>query len=438
VKYKAIRGMEDILPRDIEVWQWLERVARRELEFYGYEEIRTPVLEDTSIFVRSIGETTDIVTKEMYSFKDRKGRPLTLRPEGTAPIVRAYIEHSLDKISPEVKLYYMGPMFRSERPQKGRSRQFHQIGVEVIGARSPLADAQVIMQMSKMLELFRLKNFTVKLNSLGCGNDKRKFADELKKYLEAEKKRLCKDCKERIKKNVLRVLDCKNESCAQIAAGAPDIANSMCVPCREHFDRVKNTLRAMKIKFEEVKNLVRGLDYYTGTVFEITHPALGGQDALGAGGRYDNLVKDFGGPDTGAIGYALGMERIIIALKDAKGLPGPVTIFVATMGEETKLKGEVVAEQIRHSLGRKEGMRIRVVTDTKSASLKSQMRSADKKSARVVVILGEDELKSQQATIRDMEKQEQKLVNLSSVVEEIKKQLDVITREHNDRSNPIV
>jgi len=388
MKYKAVRGMEDILPKDAGTWQWLEHQARREFDFYGYEEIRTPILEDTSIFVRSIGETTDIVTKEMYTFKDRKERSLTLRPEGTAPIVRSYIEHSLDKASPVLKLWYIGPMFRSERPQKGRSRQFHQIGAEVIGSRSIYNDAEVIMQIESLLKCFNLEGFEIKLNTLGCKADKEKFAGVLKEYLEGEKNRLCDDCKERLKKNVLRTLDCKKESCIQAMRLAPGIQDNLCTPCSDEFNKLKNILTKMKINFKETKNLVRGLDYYTGTVFEITHPALGGQDAIGAGGRYDNLVKDFGGPDTGAIGYALGVERIILALKEGGALPKPKTIFIAALGEEAALKAMLTAEHIRTGLGRKEGRKIKVITGCHTSSLKSQMRSADKNGARFVLILG--------------------------------------------------
>lgn len=414
MKYKAVRGMEDILPPDIYIWRDIEEKTRRYLEFYGYVEIRTPILEDTSIFVRSIGETTDIVTKEMYTFKDKKGRSLTLRPEGTAPIVRSYIEHSLDKISPELKLYYIGPMFRSERPQKGRTRQFHQIGVEVIGSNSYLADAEIIMQMSKMLEYFELNEFKIKLNSLGCKKDKENFTNKLKIYLKEKEKRLCQDCKVRIKKNVLRVLDCKEESCIQIVRNAPNIVESLCIPCKDHFDKLKDTLTKLKIKFEETKNLVRGLDYYTGTVFEVTHPVLGAQDAIGAGGRYDNLVKDFGGPDVGAVGYALGMERIIMALKKEPHKVSQV-VFIATVGDEAKIRGIQIAEKIRT----KSESNIIALTDIKGTSLKSQMRSADKNKARIVVILGEDELKISKATLRDMEKKEQISVNLDNVAEEV-------------------
>jgi histidyl-tRNA synthetase len=416
MKYKAVRGMEDILSADVKVWQWIESTARKFLESYGYEEIRTPILEETPVFTRSIGETTDIVTKEMYTFTDRKERSLTLRPEGTAPIVRAYIEHALDKASSEVKLYYLGPMFRSERPQKGRSRQFHQIGAEVFGSRSPYADAELITQLSSMLKVLGLNDFTIKLNSLGCRADKEKFADKLKKYLEKEKARLCDDCRERVKKNVLRVLDCKNESCVQLVKKAPDILESLCVPCKDHFDRLKDTLKAVKVSFTETKNLVRGLDYYTGTVFEITHPALGGQDAMAAGGRYDNLVKDMGGSDTGAVGYAIGMERIIIAIKKELPAKGPNVLYIATLGDAAKFHGIWMAENIR-----REFPDLIALTDTKEASLKAQMRNADRWGSRIVLILGEDELKNGKVLLRDMATKEQRPVDKDSIVEELRK-----------------
>ena len=422
MKYKSIRGMEDILPQDVGLWQEIERAARKELESYGYEEIRTPILEDTSIFVRSIGEGTDIVTKEMYTFKDRKERSLTLRPEGTAPIVRSYIEHSLSKVSAELKLYYIGSMFRSERPQKGRSRQFHQIGVETIGTSSPYADAEVITQLDRMLKRFGLEGFTIKLNSLGCKRDKDNFSSSLKKYLEDNKNRLCGDCKERIKRNPLRALDCKNESCIQVVRNAPNILESLCVSCKGHFDKLKAALKVMNVAATETKNLVRGLDYYTGTVFEITHPALGGQDAIGAGGRYDNLVRDFGGPNTGAVGYALGIERIIIALGSKKEIDAKKSrniVYVATLGDKAKIEGMKIAEDVR------DGLKLCVLTDTRESSLKSQMRTADKNNAKIVIMLGEDELQKDEIIIRDMVKKEQVSAKRSSVLEEIKKRIGV-------------
>lgn len=422
MKYKSVKGMEDILPRDIGAWQELERRARKELEFYGYKEIRTPILEDTALFARSIGETADIVTKEMFTFKDRKGRTLTLRPEGTAPIARAYIEHSLDKISPVAKLYYIGHMFRSERPQKGRSRQFYQIGAEIFGTDSPFADAEAIMGANNLLKALGLKGFIIKLNSLGCKKDKGAFAGKLKKYLEDKRSRLCADCKDRLKRNVLRALDCKNESCAEVVRGGPDILDSLCGPCKNHYDRLKNCLLAMKISFEETKNLVRGLDYYTGTVFEITHPSLGAQDAIGAGGRYDNLVRDFGGPDTGAVGYALGVERTIIALKEGfTGSKNPDVIYIATLGEEAKIKGFQLTEKIKEKLSD----RIIVLTDAREGSLKAQMRYADRAGAKIVIILGENEIKENKATLREMSAKRQTEVPNDKITKEIAKRINV-------------
>ena len=417
MKYKSVRGMEDILPKDVNSWQKLEKTARNILESFGYKEIRTPILEDTSIFVRSIGEATDIVTKEMYTFKDRKGRSLTMRPEGTAPIVRSYVENSLQGASPETKLYYIGPMFRSERPQKGRTRQFHQIGVEVIGTTSPFADVEVILQLDRMLKAFGLENFKIKLNSLGCKKDKEAFTGKLKKDLEKKKSRLCDDCKVRIKKNALRILDCKNESCIQVVREAPNVLDSLCKPCKESFDKVKKGLLELGVSFTETKNLVRGLDYYTGTVFEITHSALGAQDAIGAGGRYDNLVKDFGGPEAGAVGYALGIERMILALGKKEEIKKENIIYVVTLGDQAKIEAMKISQKLRESLDAK------VFLDTRETSMKSQMRSADKSSARLVLILGEDEIKSGEIIIRDMKTKEQMSFKLKNIVEGVKKKL---------------
>jgi len=419
MKYKSIRGMEDILPGDTPLWQRLECIARKNLEMYGYSEIRTPVLEDTAVFIRSIGETTDIVTKEMYTFTDRKKRSLTLRPEGTAPVVRSYIEHSLDKSTGESRLYYIGPMFRSERPQKGRSRQFHQIGTEVIGTSSPYADVEVITQLTDMLKQFGLEDFTIKLNSLGCASDKAKFAEGLKNYLKDKNNRLCDDCKTRVKKNVLRVLDCKNEVCIQLVNSAPNVLDAACTECREHFDTVKGTLTSLGIAFKEAKNLVRGLDYYTKTVFEISHLALGAQDAIGAGGRYDNLVKDFGGPALGAIGYAIGMERIIMALGKTEKKPGGECISIATLGGGAKIEGMRLADEIRKNL------KVSALTDIKGTSLKSQLRAADKVGSKIVVIIGEDEIKKGIVIVRNMFTKEQTEVPRHNVMDILRKEKEV-------------
>lgn len=421
MKYTSVRGMEDILPPDSRLWQEIEKHARADLEACGYSEIRTPMLEDTAVFVRGIGETSDIVSKEMYTFADRKERSLSLRPEGTAPIVRAFVEHAMHSASPVQKLYYIGPMFRAERPQKGRSRQFHQVGVEVIGSASPFADAEVIAQLAGMLGSFGLSGFRIKLNSLGCREDKARFAENLREYLSDKKGRLCDDCKSRVDKNVLRVLDCKKDECASVVRLAPSVSEGLCGPCADHFSRLKRALTAIGIKFEEAKNLVRGLDYYTGTVFELTHPALGSQDAIGAGGRYDNLVKDMGGPAVGAVGYAIGIERIIIALQGAprdSSQTGKV-VYIAAMDDAARIEGMKLAGRIRSALPG-----ITVLQDIAESSLKSQMRSADKNGAKVTLILGEEEVRNGSVALKMMDNSSpQSTIGMDAVIEELRRRI---------------
>lgn len=428
MEYRSVKGMEDILPPDVQIWQELERIARGALESSGFREIRTPVLEETAVFMRSIGEASDIVTKEMYTFVDKGGRSLTMRPEGTAPIVRSYIEHSLNKkfSENEFRLYYIGPMFRAEQPQKGRLRQFHQIGAEIIGTLDPQADVELIMQLDRMLRGFGLSDFSVKLNSLGCKSDKQKYEKLLKEFFKGEKNRLCDDCKVRLDKNVLRILDCKNESCIAVIKNAPEVAVSLCKECILNFTIVKGCLKGIGVDFLEARHLVRGLDYYTGTVFEITHPGLGGQDALGAGGRYDNLVKEMGGPDAGAVGYAVGLERIILALGEKKEFLKPNIIFFASLGKDAKQKSMLLAEELRRECSASGS--IKVVTllgGLGEASLKSQMRSADRNSAKLVVIIGDDELKRQEATLRDMKTKEQESVGFTKLVEVVKNRIEI-------------
>ncbi len=424
MKYVSVKVMEDLLPQDAWLWHELERLAREELEAYGYSEIRTPILEDTAVFVRSIGETTDIVTKEMFTFLDRKERSLTMRPEGTAPIVRAYVEHTLVNTASVLQLYYIGPMFRAERPQKGRLRQFHQIGVEIIGSRSTYSDAEVIQRLWQLLKSFGLDDAVIKLNSLGCKEDKERFASKLREYLNDRKSELCDDCKTRIDKNVFRSLDCKNEACKQVLSGAPNILDSLCEKCKTEYARLKSILSGLKVSFSEVKNLVRGLDYYTGTVFEVTHAALGAQDAIGAGGRYDNLVKDMGGPDAGAIGFALGIERIILAIKaKAPKSKGAAVVYVATLGDAAKLKGIELAEEIRGVLKGNMPSGFVVLKDIGETSLKSQLRNADKNGARLVVILGDDEISQGKAKLKDMVEKKEDEVAIDSIAGEIKRRL---------------
>jgi len=310
-------------------------------------------------------------------------------------------------------------MFRSERPQKGRSRQFHQIGVEIIGSSSPQIDGEAIFRLDGLLKLFGLKDFTIKLNSLGCKDDKAKFELQLKDYLRAEKSRLCDDCKVRMEKNVLRVLDCKNENCKDVIRNAPDI--SLCDPCRDHFATVRACLKGENINFQLTKNLVRGLDYYTGTVFEVTHPNLGGQDALAAGGRYNNLVKGMGGPDVGACGFAIGMERVLIAL--GCDLPNkPIVLYVATLGKEGRLEGFKQAEKIKKELN-KDRLKIVTFMDFVESPLKSQMGTADKMGAKFVLIIGDDEISKGEAPLRDMATKEQVMVKFSDIINTLKGKL---------------
>ena len=413
----SLKGMRDILPKEAKLWQFIEEKAREIFERFGYKEIRTPILEETALFSQGIGEGTDIVNKEMYTFTDKGKRSLTLRPEGTAPIVRSYIENRLDGDGGIVKLYYFGPMFRSERPQKGRSRQFHQIGVEVIGSSSPYVDAEVMFMMAAFFKELSLRDFKVKLCSLGCSGDKRKLAEALRAYLKPERNRLCEDCKIRLEKNVLRTLDCKVESCKILLRNSPKAKDYLCPSCKKHYDKVKSLLTDLKIDFEEDTNMVRGLDYYTNTVFEVTHSGLGAQDAIAAGGRYDNLVENFGSKKIGAFGFAVGVERLIMALSCEKAGD--------TIEEKPDLYAAVVGEQVYDEAFktvialRKKGLSCAINFQAKS--LKSQMRQANKEHARFVAIFGDEELKRGEVVLRDMASSEQRNIKLDQLAGELKK-----------------
>lgn len=425
MQYKAVKGMEDILPEDSFIWRSLEERIRGYLDLYGFSEIRTPIVEETILFVRGIGSSTDIVNKQMYTFTDKKGRSLTLRPEGTAPVVRAYIEHSMDKKNPVDKFYYIGPMFRSEKPQKGRTRQFHQVGVEIIGVSSYYADIELLLQLDGLLKKIGLDEFTIRLNSLGCEKDKQVFCDELQEYFQDKKRMLCAECRERFRKNILRILDCKNETCRKITARAPDIGRRLCPSCKEHFENVYDVLKNFGLSILIDRKLVRGLDYYTGVIFEVIHPALGSQDAIAAGGRYDNLVGDFGGPEVGAAGYAIGMERVIIALK-RKDLSScykttKKLLFIATLGRNAKVEGYNICKKVRDELN------IPVYMDVRDSSLKSQMRLADKLGAFFVIIIGEEELKKSGVVFRDMFAKKQSLIHKASIIEEIRRKIEMAT-----------
>ena len=398
---QAPLGTEDILPEQAALWQQVEATARAVFARYGYGEIRTPIFESTRLFVRSIGETTDIVEKEMYTLGEGDDS-LTLRPEATAPVVRAYLEHNLHKTKAFQKLYYIGPMFRHERPQAGRKRQFHQIGVEAIGATNPLLDAEVIDVACRFYAELGLSGYRVRLNAIGTPESRSGYRDLIKGELSGQLAKLCPDCQRRIDRNVFRVLDCKREQCRAITRELPRILDHLPEAEREHFAAVCGALESAGVAFEEDAYLVRGFDYYTGTVFEITHSGLGAQDALCGGGRYDNLIEDLGGPSLGAVGFAMGVERILMALEASEEAiaPEPLDLYIVTMGEDAR--GAVFGDL---SALRRAGLA--ADTDYEGRSLKAQMRTANKLGARFVTVVGGDELASGTLTLKEMATGEQ-------------------------------
>ena len=411
---QAIKGVKDVLPEDMPAWQLLESMARKTFEDYGFSEIRVPIFEYTELFARSIGASTDIVEKEMYTFEDRDGRKLTLRPEGTAGVVRAFIEHKMYADSHLTRLYYMGPMFRHERPQKGRFRQFYQIGVEALGIDHPHVDIEVLAMLHRLFSLLGITGLTLQVNSLGDSACRDSYRDALKNYLKTKLPDLCADCRRRYDANPLRVLDCKVD--ADKFGDSPVMLDHLCAPCKTHFQIVEDGLKKLGIPFEVNPRLVRGLDYYTRTTFELVMGHMGAQNTVAAGGRYDGLVKEIGGPATSGIGFALGVERAI-SLMDTKELkPLKPMVFIAALGDEAVASMMHVINQLRT-----EG--IRVDTDYSGASLKSQMKKADKSGAAHTLIVGEQELKSGTAVLRNMQTKEQVEVSLANITEELKTKL---------------
>ena len=412
---KVPKGTQDILPEDISKWYYIENVIKETLNKYGYKEIRTPFFEYTDLFVRGIGESTDIVTKEMFTFPDRKGRSLTLRPEGTAPVVRAYLENSMGRTSKVIKLFYLGPMFRCEKPQAGRFRQFNQFGIEIIGTKSPAADAEVIITVLDVYKKLGLRNLEISINSVGCKKCRIDYVRKLKKYLKNKKDFLCSECKERYIKNPLRVLDCKKDNCKRIIEEAPMITENLCQECESHFAQVKSYLDDQKIIFHENPRLVRGLDYYTKTAFEIISGELGAQNAIGGGGRYDDLVEELGGKPTPAVGFAAGIERMIITIEQQK-VEWPaekgLDIFVAKVDEKNKATSFRLLQKIRNA-GLSADM------DYSEGSLKSQMRIANKIGARYTVIVGEEELSKNMVILRNMKTKEQKEIKIDNLINEL-------------------
>lgn len=412
---RAVKGTRDILPPSSAVWNKVEAVARRLFAAYNYHEIRTPLLEETSLFARGVGEETDIVSKEMYTFEDRDGSSLTLRPENTASVLRAYIEHRLDNNAGLQKLYYLGPMFRRERPQKGRFRQFYQIGAEVIGTESPFVDAEVIELVVAILREVGIYDSQLLINSVGCKRCRPKFNAALRERLKDVISTMCADCQRRAETNPLRVLDCKVPEDQAIIASLPSILDYLDEPCREHFRRVRDYLEDRHIPFEISPRLVRGLDYYTRTTFEITHGSLGAQNSIVGGGRYDGLAESLGSkvPAPG-IGFSIGEDRLVMTVEEKQTVTAPpLDLYIAPMGEAALRHCIVLASEIR-----KLGVSVEVGTDHK---LKRMLELANKLKARYTLILGDNEIVSKSYALKNMSSGEQSVLSrqeLLSTLEE--------------------
>jgi histidyl-tRNA synthetase len=421
MKITSIKGFADIFPGEVETWQLVESRARQIFGCYNFAEIRIPIVEKTELFSRSIGETTDIVEKEMYTFEDRdaragegvEGTKLTLRPEGTAGVVRAYVESEMYKIEPARKLYYMGPMFRRERPQKGRMRQFQQIGAEALGRGDPFIDAEILLLLSDFFNSLGLTEPALQINSLGCSDCRPQYRATLLNFLKQREDRLCANCVRRIDRNPLRALDCKEPGCIAATKDAPSILDSLCDDCRSHFATVQRMLTETHVPFALNPRMVRGLDYYCRTTFEWTTTQLGSQSAVAAGGRYDGLVQQLGGPAIPGVGFAMGVERLtmLLRLQNNTAAAGPF-LYIVWIGE----KGRDWAFPLVHRL-RQNGLTVEMEGDTRS--MKSQMRRADKIGARAVLIVGDDELAKGKVLLRDMASKQQQEVGLEMIEAEL-------------------
>ncbi|HKL13745.1 MAG TPA: histidine--tRNA ligase [Halanaerobiales bacterium] len=413
----APRGTNDIIPPESTKWNYIEKKAKYIFDLYNYDEIRTPIFEYTELFQRGIGEVTDIVEKEMYTFEDKSGRSITLRPEGTASVVRSFLENKIYGQAQPTKYYYIGPMFRYERPQAGRYRQFNQLGIEVFGTKHPMVDAEVIAVGMHYMDLLGLKDLTLYINSIGCPECRPQYLEKLKTYLKENKEDLCVDCKHRIDKNPLRVLDCKNESCQGVISNAPKIIDNLCNECEVHFDKLQQNLDDIDIEFEIDPNLVRGLDYYTKTAFEVKYEGLGAQDTIFGGGRYDKLAEEIGDKDIPGIGFALGIERLLLTIeKQDIEIPvdNSIDIYLTTIGGKAKKASFELLNKFR-----KNGIKAEI--DYLQRSVGGQMKSADRMNATYTVIIGENELNSGKATVRNMKNGEEQEIELDKLVESIEK-----------------
>lgn len=411
----APRGTKDILPDKISEWVALEKKIREICRLYGYKEIRTPIFEHTELFKRGIGEGTDVVDKEMYTFTDKGDRSITLRPENTASIVRAYLQNKLYAAGNLVKLFYIGSMFRYDRPQAGRLREFHQFGVEALGEKNPAVDAEIILLAWDFLKSLGLEDLVLKINTVGCPNCRPVYRQKLREYFSEYADELCGDCKSRLEKNPLRILDCKVDGDKDFIREAPEIQNCLCDECREHFSKVCDFLHAANVDVEIDSRLVRGLDYYTKTAFEIHYTPLGAQSAVAGGGRYDGLVEEIGGAPTPGVGFASGIERILLALEKQNLLQAESDapkVFIVAAGADEELYSFKLMTELRRK-------NISAATDFAGRSMKAQMKQAAKSGAKFALIIGEEEVNSGTVTIKNLETSEQEKISSETVAEKI-------------------
>ncbi|MBT3169135.1 MAG: histidine--tRNA ligase [Candidatus Cloacimonetes bacterium] len=414
-KYKVPRGTFDILPEESFKWQYITKTFRQTTQLFNYREIVTPIFENSEIFERSVGDTSDIVEKEMYKFQDKKGRELALRPEGTAPVVRSFVENGLHLKPNSAKLYYLGPMFRYDRPQKGRYRQFYQYGIENIGSENPFIDAEVIAFAFHFLKELGLQNFELQINSIGCENCTKEYDIALKKYFSKHLNELCSDCKTRLEKNPKRVLDCKVKNCKTIAKDAPSMLDYLDEDCKTHFSAIQKYLSEMQIPFVINPKIVRGLDYYAQTAFEIIDTNLGAQNTLIGGGRYSKLVQQLGGANISGIGFAGGFERLLLSLENENiifGMEQKPEVYFVNLGENTKYESVKIISNLR-----KNGISCEFNPD--KISMNAQMKEANKKGVKFCLILGENELKNNEIILKNMFTSEQQNVKRDKIIEAI-------------------
>lgn len=412
MKFKSIKGTKDILPDETHLWQIVEQNIRATMELFNYKEIRTPVFEETSLFARSIGELTDIVGKEMYSFTDRSGDSITLKPEMTASVIRAYIQHNLGEKLPLTKVYYISPAFRQERPQAGRLRQFHQFGAEAIGGSNPEIDAEIIALSAAIYKKFGIQEFQVKINSVGCPVCRNEYKEKLKKHLTKVSDRLSIESQKRLETNPMRILDSKDENDKILTQDAPLMIHNLCDECKNHFEKLKEALNILDVQYEVDGRIVRGLDYYTKTAYEITSNELGSQNALVGGGRYDLLVKELGGKSTPAVGFAAGMERLLMVLEKREILKANTQhpkLFIAAADELSYKKVLYEATRMRHA-----GIACEI--DWLRRSLKAQMREADRQQADFVIVIGEEEIKTNTVILKEMKTGNQNNLSFDELV----------------------